>query len=443
MMPRTAVRRAGVGGALGVAFVLIEAIAARVHPGQGIWPEPLDTLGAAVLTAVLGAAVGVFPRGPTLLAFLWIGLVFARVGVVLDEALLAPVVLLAVLPLLRWPRAALLLAVASAAVPALLRPIEAASPGAGPDRVLITVDTLRADAELDLTGEWTRCDAVAPAPWTLPSVYSVMTGVAVRHHLGGLPAGSGYTLVDSGLTRLPERFPEAARGAFVHNPHLRQDLFGRGWATFGHADTWAAPHLLRHTVGRWGERLGHPDPLRMRRDRALAERALAWWDAVGPGRLLWLHLLGPHEYRRFGDGSPEAYAEHVAQTGRVVDEVVARLGTARIVITSDHGERLTGPSPGHGKDLADDQVRVPLWTNGAVDCPDQLAVQDVGGMLDGTFRGRSVVELGGVRRDATAFEARTPEGHRVPRSPPSLPGAVDHPDATWVERLRALGYVVE
>ena len=435
-------RAAGLGALTGLAFGAVEVLAALAWDPLGPSVRPVAAVASLAVFTALGGASGAARRWLAPLGL--ITLVALDLGTRLGLPWLAVPVLLGAL-VVRRRRALPILAVLTAALPTMTAArVPDATRGQGVDRVLITIDTLRLDAPLDLGPGWTRCPAVAPAPWTLPSVYGLMTGAAVRHHLGGLPAGHGYTVARDELVRLGERHPDASRGAFVHNPHLRQDLFGRGWERFDHADTWRRPLLLSHAVGRWGERLElRPDPLRLDLDRALAERALAWWDEAESGRLLWLHLLGPHEYRRFGDGSSAAYAAHVAETEGLVQQVIARLGAATIVVTSDHGERIEGPSPGHGKDLADDQVLVPLWVQGDRACPQQVALQDVAALLDGELPPATVVELGGVRRDAGAFEARVEDGSRLQRSAPTLPDAVDRPDATWVERLEALGYVDE
>ncbi|MCP4807268.1 MAG: sulfatase-like hydrolase/transferase [Proteobacteria bacterium] len=434
------------GASLGAGFALLEGLSSFIHPGLGPDARSGEVLVGVVAWAIGGALLGAAPQGRRLVPLGLLLAVSAHAGTVLGLPWLAPIVLLGCFPLVLRPRLLSFVALVSACVPSSLRDVRAEPlGGTGEDLVLITVDTLRADAELGLTGAWTRCDeAIAPAPWTLPSVYGLMTGSAVRHHQGGLRAGTGYTVADEGLVRLPERFPDHARGAFVHNPHLRAELFGRGWDRFEQADTWRAPLLLQHSLGRWSERLElGPDPVRQRRDEALAAAAEAWWEGAGDGRLLWLHLLGPHEYRRSGNGSRAAYDAQVERTGRLVDELVRSLDADRVVVTSDHGERIEGPSPGHGKDLADDQVHVPVWISGLVECSGQVALIDIESWLRGEVPDATVVELGGVRADPQAFEARAEGGTRLERSAPSIRALVDEPDATWVERLEALGYVDE
>jgi len=104
-----------------------------------------------------------------------------------------------------------------------------------PDILLITVDTVRADAGLMNVGKWTSqspftptrgwthfTTAVAPAPWTLPSLHSILTSMPVRKHGGGLPTTSGQSARMGGSFGVPYVLQQAGYEtvAVVSNPHI-------------------------------------------------------------------------------------------------------------------------------------------------------------------------------------------------------------------------------
>ena len=113
---------------------------------------------------------------------------------------------------------------------------------AGPNLVVILIDTLRADAlgsygnpdrltpELDaFAGRAVRfARMLAPAPWTLPSVASLLTGLAPQTHGAGRVVGAGL-----GPTGLDPRFDTLAeilarRGFYTegifHNPFINPEF---------------------------------------------------------------------------------------------------------------------------------------------------------------------------------------------------------------------------
>jgi len=317
----------------------------------------------------------------------------------------------------------------------------------GPDLVLITVDTLRADrlgcyggrrdlgpAICSVGDSGTRFTwAFAAAPLTVPSVASILTSTYPSEH--GFSQWSTDPLTKD-LKTLAEIL--AAHGyrtaAFVSNPLLRRarDL-ERGF------------HLYDDRMPR--RERSRPDYAeRIARDAT--EAALDWLaDARGPW-FLWIHYQDPHgpyeppeapEIREPPGGRrlpvlehqsgwhgipayqalpglrrPESYARRYDEEiryvdlhiGRVLEALAARERTPIVVLTADHGEALgeDGYYFAHGHSVGLDQVRVPLLIrapglpNGVVPHPVSLLdvaptlVHLAGRSQPRTFRGRSLVE---------------------------------------------------
>ncbi len=268
-----------------------------------------------------------------------------------------------------------------------------------PDLVLLVVDTLRADRltcgpEPQLFPE--TCAAMAErgvvferayasAPWTLPSMASMLTGLAPD-----ALAAAGSTLYDvpSDAATLAERLRDAGydTAAFVANPTLQGDSgFGDGFETFEVVE--ARVESLDLSAEHW---------LQPRLEEWLAQRS--------PGRpsFLWAHYLDPHdpyvnpdfEAGEFPDAAyvgpyvgsdvhgvyvgalvpedPPAAARQFAGLydgeARYLDRFLARTLAALergrdlvVVLTSDHGEELHEHGGWkHGQTLYEEQVRVPL-----------------------------------------------------------------------------------
>ena len=184
------------------------------------------------------------------------------------------------------PRAALGLAV-PAVIAAGLALALSTSRASGPDVVVIVLDTVRAD-RLDLYGHerataprlrelatdavWYR-NAVAPSPWTTPSVAALLTG---RH-------GSRFGYLDRPV-RLPAStltVPEALANAGWRTDAVVSNLyasslagFDQGFDAWDERDAQGADHISSASVT----------------DKALAALAAA---PVGPW-FLWAHYYDPH-----------------------------------------------------------------------------------------------------------------------------------------------------
>jgi arylsulfatase len=291
----------------------------------------------------------------------------------------------------RWRR--LLLAAACGLVPACAPP----PPATRPSLLLVTVDTLRADAlgaygatpsptpNLDrLAGESTLFErALAPMPLTRPAHFSMLTARYPREH-GVL---NNRLALPASETTLAER------------------LRGAGWRT----GAFVGVELLGPGSGaeRGFEAMGTPRE-RTRDAGEVVREALAWVDSVPDGEpfFLWVHLFDPHlpyappaelregldpelarslpsvgwkeleaAARASGGDVPRAVLEHarrlyageVGSIDRWVGVLLDELGAARardplaVVFTADHGECFEGGVWfEHSDCLRDGALRVPL-----------------------------------------------------------------------------------
>lgn len=290
---------------------------------------------------------------------------------------------------LRHPGLLLLLLVAAGCAPADERP----------DLVLVTVDTLRADAlacyggaadvgqalcslgEHGVRYEW----ALSTAPSTAPAVASLLTSLYPSDH--GVTQFAVSWLDDSAVT-LAELLAASgyATAAVVSNPVL--DLprqLNQGFEVYD-------VRMTRHERNRPG--------LTEREARATTDAALAWLGQTRPPRFLWVHYQDPHgPYDPPGAAPPvpaaqgrvlpllrnhsgkhgipayqflpgvqglDAYAERYRAEIRYLDGELARLlvalPDAGVLVTADHGEAFGEDDYylAHGHSLGLEQLRVPL-----------------------------------------------------------------------------------
>ncbi len=360
---------------------------------------------------------------------------------------------------------------------------------APPNILLITVDTVRHDASLLQEGQWgskspfspthgwthfTR--AIAPAPWTLPSMHSILTSLPVRRHGGGLPTLEGESRRFNGTFPLPYVLQQVGYEtvAVVSNPHISPEQgFADGFDRWFHSDESYEPLTWMYQWTKWQEKVtGRVSELRHTRDGRLVRQAMD--EIARPGsqpRFVWVHLLGPHEYGRDpasvvdgwvpGTDNREVLERSYASNIAAARARVARLAAAApgwiIAVTSDHGEAFGEHDVwGHGKRLHDAELHVPLAIRrpevegGVVSQP--VAVHDLAHTLL-AFTGRATgfpgqnlhsprrepIEVGGVRNDGTAFAARMLSGAYVARKAGRIGPSVALSDATR-EAIRSLGY---
>ncbi len=275
---------------------------------------------------------------------------------------------------------------------------------ARPGIILIVVDTLRADhlgAYGYARGTSPRLDALAAggavfdaawsaAPWTLPSIMSIMTSRYPSNHRvenDGLKLAADIPLLAETL-----RARGYATGAFVSHVYVSATFgFGRGFETFddfelsrpgyrleagleptADAVTDAALRWLKTQRGRPVFLFVHyfdphwpydpPAPYRDRFPSRYAGPLDASFDSISKFQDPLVDI--PADYRQFlVDRYDGEIAFTDAQIGRLLDGAAAagRAERAWVVLTGDHGEEFKEHgSMGHGRQLYEESIRVPL-----------------------------------------------------------------------------------
>lgn len=259
------------------------------------------------------------------------------------------------------------------------------------DVVLITIDTLRADAlgfagnakvqtpVLDRLASQGRVfpNAHAHNVVTLPSHTNILSGLYPYQH--GVRDNSGFT-VPAGIPTLATVLKAAgySTGAFVGSfPLDSQFGLDRGFQVYDD----------RYPKGSHPEAFGFAE----RRGSEVISRAVAWWNGQkGKPRFLWVHLYDPHAPY----APPEPFASRFASNpylGEVaaVDSFLAPLlgpfldgkeKPALVVVTSDHGEALGEHGElTHGLFAYEATLKVPLvlWGKGIAPGKDGRAARHV------------------------------------------------------------------
>ncbi|MDI7269374.1 MAG: sulfatase, partial [Myxococcota bacterium] len=293
---------------------------------------------------------------------------------------------------------------------------------AGPNVILVVVDALRADhlgaygyerntsPSLDAAAArgvvFER--AMSTAPWTLPAMTSLLTGLYPSRHGAVYEGGS---MPPNGHATLAEAMRRAgySTAAHVTNPFLgRANLFDRGFDEFHETFLQDAGRVNRRLIERIRERRGEPfflfvhyvdphapyaapDPFydhfdpdysgRVRRNTWPTPPRRRWADALFDAGTLGLRIvfsdrLGENALRlgrvvvagtalrrrlvnlydaeiAYWDDSFGAVLDALHETG-LADETV-------VIVTADHGEALGDNGRlSHGADLHDSVLRVPL-----------------------------------------------------------------------------------
>lgn len=283
----------------------------------------------------------------------------------------------------------------------------------GPNIILVTIDTLRADhlgcygykrptsPFLDsLAAEGTRfADASSAAPWTKPSTATILSGYYPSRH-GALYHGSLLNTPDNGKT-LAEVFQEKGyvTAGFVSNPNIKKMFkFDRGFDEFfdSPAEDTLTQAAVRDSVFGYilKELSRYQFNWKYRNDAAEINRhALAWLDNNKDRRFfLYLHYIDPHEPY----SPPADYEKQFAQNHgwtfhndrkrrvgvdlydgeiRYNDDQLKIVGdklkssniwdNTIIIVTSDHGEEFFEHGAlGHGFSLYQEVIHVPLLMRG-------------------------------------------------------------------------------
>ena len=320
----------------------------------------------------------------------------------------------------------------------------------GPNLLLATIDTLRADrlgcyggpadvgleicalAEGGIRFEW----AFSTAPATAPSIASLFTSLYPPQH--GVTQ-SATTVLAPDFTTLSELLERAGytTAAFVSNPVLDR---GRGVVQgFQVYDQ----RMTRRERNRPG--------FAEREARATTDTALAWAQlAAKPPWFLWVHYQDPHgpyeppgataenddrgvpplplldnqtgiggipEYQRLpGLSTPgpyeRRYEEEIRYLGPHLERLVSGLDALgrppAVILTSDHGEAFgeDGVYFAHGHSVALDQIRVPLLWRPAGTAPARPGVEVERDPVTTLDIAPTLLALAGVEIPAH-FEGRT------------------------------------
>lgn len=275
--------------------------------------------------------------------------------------------------------------------------------------ILISVDTLRADhmgdhgyhfvttPELDRFGREASVfeNCVSTAPYTAPSIWSMMTSKYPSTHKVGAPDGEKIIHNQSTLARILAKHGYRTV-AFVSNFVLRRSRrFYQGFDIYD--DTLTSPRLASGLPERTAEKTN--------------EYVLNWLDLAGKDNFfLWVHYQDPHGpylpparyLSRFPEGGyddapgtlsvtsndgkggipryqyvpgqthPSYYRRRYDAEIAYADESVGRLmesikekglwDNSIVIFTADHGEAMGehGYYFAHGQDLTDNLIRIPL-----------------------------------------------------------------------------------
>jgi arylsulfatase A-like enzyme len=444
------------GLASGAVLGLLDALRARLEPGSVLPPSssPLVVLLYAGVAVLPAAAAGALSSRATAAALILAGAACLGAGLAANyyllpafadplslggDALLLALAAAAALALRRrflargapGPRRAAVAAGAALAASFLLvlgggrddgpaPAVRRTAKGAGPDVLLVVVDTLRADAPsfsgapgaaptpaMDALAKegtvFTRCRA--PSSWTKPSTASLLTGLYPSEH-GAL----GFESVLPGeATTLAEVLRAAGwrTAAFADNPFVSPEFgFAQGFDAFTgrHPSPLARGTLLLRALAQvrlrvaGGAAYSFGPGVDLGADRVLGDAVRFLAADARPG-FAYCHLIEPHfpytppppfdgGRRRVDpphssgilpfDSFPEIPAADAAimkanylgeaqaadaALGRALDALRAsgRLDRTLVILTSDHGEEFHEHGGWtHGQSLYEELVRVPL-----------------------------------------------------------------------------------
>lgn len=420
---RSPVLAAGLLAVVAVAWPLVGAWrarrGARIDPANA-WV--VGAFGGATLVAFalrVGVAVVPFDGGvvtgsvavlPSLAVCGGLLVLWTVAALLTTRPALVPAALVLAAAVAVWPRATPIVPwAATAGVP---------HPDGPPDIILLSVDTLRADAGRGMRS-FDRLrrrgvafvDARAPAPWTLPSLASLMTGRPLGEHGALRLADGSIGSIDPAVPTVAETLARAgydtaavlAPNAFV-SPAFGLD---RGFAHFAsllqrvaYAQPLSANDIAaRPLVPSLLTRAGIGGRRRLGGAAEVADEALAVLDQRRDRPLfLWVHFLDCHvPYRHAGEtalpyrirtalsaGDPVAMAqrglidaeiawtayrnevEHVdAALWRILDHLADSPRPALVALTADHGEELFDHGGfEHGHSLHEELLHVPLVVAG-------------------------------------------------------------------------------
>ncbi len=244
-----------------------------------------------------------------------------------------------------------------------------------PNILIVTFDTTRADhfrcfgndaietPAIDGLAErgirYTHC--LSPAPITLPSHTSIMTGLYPFYHK---LRDNGMGPLDANIVTLAEVLRERGyRTGAVIAAHVLSSDYGiqQGFEHYGED----SPEMIARMSGHFPERTAD----------SVTRDAASWLNSQDEAPFfLWVHYFDPHApYEAPGtnksDTPPEKYAKEIEYTDKEMAKLLARFDevSARgqretlIVFTADHGEALgQHGEPTHGVFAYNETIRAPL-----------------------------------------------------------------------------------
>jgi choline-sulfatase len=295
---------------------------------------------------------------------------------------------------------------------------------AGADLVLITLDTTRADhlgsygykkaetPNLDrLAGEGIRfTDAVSPAPLTLVSHSSILTGLDPYHH--GVRHNGEYRLDPSQVTLAEVLSRHGYQTAAFVSAFVLDRRYGLSQG-FDEYDDRVEP-FPGQPFGGLGERSA----------RAVTDAAIGWLRQrkTDAPLFLWVHFYDPHAAyqppedfaRRFPDSPYDGEIAFVdAEVGRLLAELEKSRRTMLVIVAGDHGESFGEHGEyTHSRLIYESTQHVPLFLWSPSLIPEPFVVDDVAVGLVDIFP--TVLDLAGIEADGArdGFSLRTARSHR-------------------------------
>jgi arylsulfatase A-like enzyme/Tfp pilus assembly protein PilF len=262
--------------------------------------------------------------------------------------------------------------------------------------ILVTLDTTRADHLGCYRYQRARTPAMdalandgvlferayAPAPVTLPSHASMLTGLYPPEH----------GLHTNGRGRLGNTFPVLAE--VLRSGHYETGAF---IASFVLNSKFGLERGFQHYDDQFAEGGAAEDPVHQRRDgQIVMDHALAWLkERTGKPYFCWIHLYDAHGFydsrpKVFGTEFTEnpydagiAYLDLQIQRLREFLKTEKLAGRTLIVIVGDHGEDLMEHEEAqHGNQLYDTTLRVPLIFSGSPAVKSIARVSDPVSLVD-------------------------------------------------------------
>ena len=249
-------------------------------------------------------------------------------------------------------------------------------------------------------------DAIAPAPLTLPSHTTMLTGMDPPEH--GVRE-NGLFIVPDSIRTLPERLPkETPKAAFIGAFPLA--------ARFGLAQGF---DIYDADFSKSTDRRHPPE----RRASVVLAAAAAWVEALPAARrpFVWTHLYdahypysAPRPWPRIAAtlATPGAYEGEVAYVDHEIGVYLHRLESAgrhpKVLLAADHGESLDRHGEiTHGLFVYDATQRIPLiWSGPGIARrldPDQRRLRDVTRTLLAALGG-DAADLAGARLEDPPVE---------------------------------------